>query len=113
MKEALAENLVPESKETIQVVAPIMKELKQIGSMRRIPGHKNWKINLTNLRVSELDSDDFERFVHLDGKATTKIIIKENHLYCQALNRKNAYRRFGKMLDAQGYKAIIKDQPDA
>lgn len=77
----------------VQIIAEQEKEkqLKFLGSLRRIPGLTMYECNLMNgdIKPAKLDS-----IIALDGSITRKLIIQPGCLYDQALNQKNATRKF-------------------
>lgn len=62
------------------------------GKLIRKPGHKIWSLHLPDATISEAP---------LIGK---EIDIKPLHLYCSALNKKSAERRFIKMLQQKSHR---------
>jgi hypothetical protein len=73
-------------------------EKKFLGSLVKKRGHKIWMLNLENGLISELGDEDYKKYVTFDGVKKTEIIIKGNHLYNFALNKKNAFKVFSRML---------------
>lgn len=72
------------------------KQKKFIGSIKKYPGHYIWQINLRTQELTKVEFDE-EAINFETGAAERKIITKEGHWYCSALNRKSAFNRFNKM----------------
>lgn len=74
------------------------KEIKTIGSLRKIPGLILWKMNTKTFAITEVEPEkiDIDFAAAQKGITTTKSRVKidENAIYCQALNLKNAERKF-------------------
>lgn len=81
-------------KEEIVVRAQKQHEKQQvfIGKFRPQPGQKIWQIDLKTQEVTEAEID--EAAVTLTGDIAKKIITKPKHLYCVAINKTNALRKF-------------------
>lgn len=90
--------------ETIELVAEQekKKQLTLIGSQRQIPGLTLWEYNHVTHILDKAQFKKEERFelTSLDPEKVNKLIhrkkvdIKENCVYTQALNRKNAIKKF-------------------
>ena len=74
------------------------KKKKMIGSILPGDGHIIWKIDVNTLRIEPIDDDDLMKDINFNEAPNKRIMIKEGFLYCAALNKKNAIKRFGKML---------------
>ncbi len=98
MKEALT--LEVKAPSEFVTIAEQRSEKKKIGSIQPYPGHTTFKLDLSHpaLLVSEIDEQDMEVIHNFNGGVTKKIVIKEGFLYCSALNKKNAIKRFSLML---------------
>lgn len=59
-------------------------------------GHKIYELNLVTLDMTELEDSDMTT----EGEKKV-VVIKDNHLYCTALNEKNAIKRFNKMVPGE------------
>jgi hypothetical protein len=94
-------------------IAEQRSEKKKIGSIQPYPGHTTFKLDLSHpgLLVSEIEEQDMEVIHQFNGGVTRKIVIKEGFLYCSALNKKNAIKRFSAML-SQRYR-FTQQQADA
>lgn len=102
MKEIEQHDRAPQ--EMIQT-APIQKQKKLMASLSPHPGHVMFKMDMKTLLVTRVQDDEYESFVETEwvkGKPVTtkrrKLTALRGHLYCAALNKKNAYKKFGKML---------------
>lgn len=86
-------------KTEIQNVVPIIKEKKFVASLRSRKGQKTYQLELTTMIITEAEfTNEFITMTDLGGKVTRQIKIKDNCIYCVALNFKNADRKFHKML---------------
>lgn len=86
------------------------KQNKFVGSMRHIPGLKVYEMNTETYRFTEAKMESLavvKSEVRSDGThindvvKSSKIIMKPGHIYCQALNPRNAARKFAKRLGLQ------------
>lgn len=70
------------------------KEKRDRREYFKVPGdgHKVWELDLGTLLMGEIKPT-----LSMDGQSR-EVVKKENHLYCTALNQKNAIRQFNKML---------------
>lgn len=86
-----------ESLAKTEIVSPIqnMRETKLIGKMRRIPGLKIWQLDLKTFEITLAEMDIQITF---DGSTKAKLITAPGMIYCQALNKKNAFKKFQKQL---------------
>lgn len=76
------------------------KGRKYKGRYRIKPGHKIWELSLITGAVVEAE---FEKDVNLDytKNVAAKILIeKENCIYLPALNKKNAEKKFNRILNS-------------
>lgn len=83
-------------KEDIQIVGQkeIEKKTKFIGSMKKIPGHTLFEFNLETLMLGRAEVKQEAAITGNGGhKVTTRVDQKENCIYIQALNLKNARRK--------------------
>ena len=115
MKEIEKHDKAPQ--EMIQT-APIQKQKKLMASLSPHPGHVMFRMNLNTLLVERVQDSEYESFVETEwvkGKAVTqkrrKLTSLPGHLYCAALNKKNAYKKFGKMLQ-DGSRVVKFETPD-
>ena len=83
---------------TKEVVKPVIKELKYIGSIIPQNGHKVWEMDVETLVIKEAIFQpidyDYTRLMIPKIKAKRKIIVTPNCIYCTALNEKNAKKVF-------------------
>ena len=82
-----------------EIQAKINKELKYIGSMKHFAGHTLFEIDLITGEVRKAVINNTVT-VGLNGKEThkRKVNIKADCYYIEALNIKNAIRKFNKIL---------------
>jgi hypothetical protein len=94
-------NELQESKIEIQTEKEQRKEIKLIGQQRRVRGHILWEFNE---KTRELQPATYKKEdVVITSLAPTpealtkrsKVVIKENCHYFQALNRENALKKLG------------------
>jgi hypothetical protein len=73
------------------------KEFKFVGSFRLVRGLKLWSFNLTTKKLKEVEIDRQISINYL-GKTITKnkAFREKDCIYCQALNKKNAIKKFYK-----------------
>lgn len=102
MKEVERHDRAPQ--EMIQT-APIQKQKKLLAQLVPAPGHSVFKMDIKTLLVTKVQDNEYESFVEtewVNGKVVTqkrrKLTALQGYLYCAALNKKNAYKKFGKML---------------
>jgi len=86
------------------------KKKKLIGSILPGDGHIIWKIDVNTLRVEPIDDNDLLTDINFDETPNKRIMIKEGFLYCSALNKKNAIKRFGKMFEHLYGKELIRSE---
>lgn len=88
--------------DSTEIVKPIKKEDKLIGTLKPQRGHKCFEINAITSEV--LEAEFFEDFVSMFSSSyerRKKLKIKENCIYITALNKANAFKK---------YKSIIWNQ---
>ena len=78
-----------------EIQAKINKELKYLGSIKHQPGHTLFEINLNTGQIKEATIKR-EVAVGIDGKPVykRKVQISADCYYLEALNLKNAKKRF-------------------
>ena len=83
-----------------EIVKPIKKELKLLGTLKPQKGHKCFEINLSTNDVTEATFYDSEITILSSSMYSPKrkIKIKENCIYITALNKENAIKKFNKMI---------------
>lgn len=115
MKEIEQHDRAPQ--EMIQT-APIQKQKKLMASLSPHPGHVMFKMDMKTLLVTQVNDDEYQSFVEtewVNGKPVTtkrrKLTALRGHLYCAALNKKNAYKKFGKMLQ-DGTRIVKLEHPE-
>lgn len=80
------------------------KKIVMFKSLDMKPGMQVWKLDLHvgKIELAEYEKDD-AIFTEENGKSlipvSRKLIVKEQTYYCVAINKKNAKRKFAKMLD--------------
>ena len=84
-----------------EIQAKINKEFKYLGSLNHQPGHTLFEINLNTGQIKEatIKRDIYAGF---DGKPIykSKVQIGADCYYLEALNIKNAKRKFLKMINS-------------
>ena len=86
------------------------KKKKMIGSILPGDGHTIWKIDINTLRIEPIDDNDLMKDINFDETPNKRIMIQEGFLYCAALNKKNAIKRFGKMFELLYGKELIRTE---
>jgi hypothetical protein len=84
-----------------QAEIPVKSE-KKIATTNPHAGHSVFKMNLENFLVSSLEEDDYHEYYNFRGAKTTKVVVKQGYIYCTALNKKNAIKKFCKKLHSMG-----------
>ena len=82
-----------------EIVKPIKKELKLIGSIQPQKGHKCFEINIITNEISE--AEFFEDYVSMFSSSyerKKKLRIKIDCIYITALNKKNALKKYREQL---------------
>jgi hypothetical protein len=85
--------------EEIQVVKPIKKELKLLGTIKPQKGHKCFEYNLKTNEVSEATYTESEITILSSSMFAPKrkINVKEDCIYITALNKENAWKKINKL----------------
>ena len=92
-------DLTPKQKVEKQVDKEVRSEQKYIASMMPQKGQKVFKYDLKEKKISIIGESDFEKqTVGLNQKVSKKLILDKNCQYVVALNKKNAAKKFLKML---------------
>ncbi len=85
--------LQQDNTEKIEIVSQkeIKKEIKLIGSQRKISGLTLWQFNT---KTKELTKAKFKESSYIiGGGVKLRVIIEDDCIYFQSLNRKNALRK--------------------
>lgn len=80
------------------------KKLQFIGSTVVSPGHKLWELDVVSGNIVEASFDTSEVHVNFEENRTVgrkKLIMKPGCLYASALNKKNAFKKFLKMVNGR------------
>ena len=79
-----------------EIVIPIKKETKLLGTIKPHRGHKCFEINTLTGEVTDAAYTEESITIMTSSKYTPKrkINVKENCIYITALNKKNAIKRF-------------------
>ncbi len=91
-------NTPNQDKLEVSATAPIKKELKHIGSLKPHKGHTCWELDLKTGNVIPAVFDTAAVAYESPTEIRKKLIVKENCIYATALNKKNAFKQFKKML---------------
>lgn len=91
--------IVERSTAPIEIKTPVKQEYKFVGSIQKIPGLRLYSYNTITGDI-KLVKVQQEVMLDIHGKTTHKIKALDDPklLYVQALNLKNAARKFGKYL---------------
>jgi CDP-glycerol glycerophosphotransferase (TagB/SpsB family) len=81
----------------------ILKGTRHLGFVKVVKGHQMFCLNLKDMSIAPVKFNESAIMRSLGGVKMESVLKKslkvENHcLYCQALNRKNAVKKFMKML---------------
>lgn len=91
-------------KDKSQFVIPVKKESQQIG-IKKIPkGHKMFRMDLVTLKIEPAAYEKSEPVLDREtGKALIrhKLVWEDGFVYTNALNLKNAYKRFVRMIQGE------------
>lgn len=80
------------------------KKMQFIGSTNLQAGHKLWELDVFSGEIKEADFDTSEVVVDFEENRTIgrkKLIMKQGCLYAGALNKKNAFKKFQKMVNGR------------
>ncbi len=91
MKE-LDQSKLPQ-KDNVENIREFPKQIKYLGSKRAIPGLILWELDL---KARTLNPAEIEKSIKMDGTKHSKITVRDNCLYEQALNKSVAIKKFGK-----------------
>lgn len=75
---------------------PVRKEKKFLGSMKKHPGHKLYQLELSNGEITLAQFEQSE--YHIGGGTHHKLLFKDGFIYTTALNKKNAEKKFIKIV---------------
>lgn len=94
-------------KDTLQIEAekPIERQNKLVGSTRLHAGQKLWECNIETGEIAQVNYEDTAEIDFENKEARKRVTVKEGHLYCGAINKKNAVKHFTKML-VEVYKSM-------
>jgi len=93
----------------VEVVKPVRKEKKLVGSKRLKKGHKLFSINMSTGEVAQ-KKYDMVKIPELNkpDKLRMEVITEENHIYFSALNIKNAIKHARKIVN--GLEKVVSTQ---
>jgi hypothetical protein len=99
MKDLTFDNDALKAPQEIKVSIPVPTETKLVARLIKKKGHQIFKMDMMTLLIDICDDDDYIKVVNYEDQNTThKINMKKDHLYCSALNKKNAIKKFGEMM---------------
>lgn len=110
MKDNLSEDEVRIETQSLQQQET---EKKLLGSLVKKRGHRIWCLNLQNGLIAELGSEDYKKYITFDGIKRTEIVIKDQHLYDFALNKKNAIKVFARRLQNYNPSEILQQHANS
>lgn len=84
-------------KDSIQDIRPVKTKKKLIGQLKYIPGLSLFKLNVETLEIEKVIIESV--FDINKKKSSFAVQFEKGHLYCVALNLKNAKKKFAKMLN--------------
>lgn len=76
----------------------IPKEKKMIATLVICRGHKFYQLNKVTQEITEAEFDDVIVDIKKPEAVKKQLIIKPEHLYTSALNKKNALKHFKNMI---------------
>ena len=80
-----------------EIVVPVKKELKLIGTLIPKRGHKCFEINTITNEISEAEFyEDYVSMFSSSYERKMKLKVKENCVYITALNKQNALKKYKK-----------------
>ena len=86
-----------QTKQAKEIVVPIPDKQRFLGQLIKINGLKVWEYNIKEDTMREAQFEDVTVNV-TDKGVRRKLVIKSDCIYTQALNVKNAERKFSKKL---------------
>lgn len=89
------------------------KKNKLIGTLLPGDGHTVWKIDINTLVLEPITDDDLIKDIGFNEAVKKRLLVKDGYLYCSALNKQNAIKRFGKMFESIYGKNIKVRTPEA
>ncbi|MFD3001427.1 hypothetical protein ACFS7Z_13730 [Pontibacter toksunensis] len=93
------ETLAPGQKTEIRVEQK--KQIKLIGSTRKVPGHTMFELNLETQEIKQAEYQEGTVYAYTEKshehQHRLKLVVKENCIYVQALNKKNAFKKLAKI----------------
>lgn len=92
------DNIIDKSGMEEQVI--VQQKTIQKGSFQLSPGQKVYELDLANSMIYEAELGEKKALVGKDLliRGSRDLEVKENHIYCAAINMKNAIKKFHKML---------------
>lgn len=94
------EEIKPDKDNVIRIQEQQIKKKKHTATIIHRPGHTLFECGIAERIIKKAEA---KTFYDAGAKAyVTKVLQKENTLYCEALNMKNAKKKFIKM-----FKAIV------
>jgi hypothetical protein len=82
-------------KDNIENIREFPKELKKLGSMKRIPGLVLWELNVVEFKLEKASFND--SIIDMNGEKRRTLITKNECCYVQALNKRNAVKQLKKI----------------
>ena len=79
------------------VIEQQQKKTNLVGQVTPQPGHKAWELCLKTLEFDEV-FPEVTGVNMITKKTERRLQVKDGHIYCFALNKQNAEKRFIKML---------------
>lgn len=81
-----------------EITKQVIKQKRWVGKLEPKPGQFTWELDLVTSEIKHAVIDEVRH--DLRGKAHKRIFIKENSLYCCAINRENAEKHFKKLINS-------------
>lgn len=101
----------PQQNKTLSAEQRQVKTEKRVTQLIIHPGHTCWEFDLATGLIEPAKVETVTAVPHAHAKSVhnivSKIMQRQDCLYCSALNKKNALKRFVKMYDALVKQGII------
>jgi hypothetical protein len=88
------------SKDVLEIRKNVQEEKKRtfLGSVKKRPNMTVWEASLI---TGDVAPAKMQMMVGVNGKKTHEVKTRENHIYCYALNGKNAVRKLQKVINGR------------
>jgi hypothetical protein len=94
-------------KDKIELTAEQKKHIELLGSLQLRKGQKLWKVHHQTKEVSEATFHHQGAVSLFEKQYHRKVLVEEGYWYTSAINKKNALRKFEKMMRAHIIKQMM------